>query len=100
MTRHQLASYPLRIPEELREQIALEAVKNKRSLNAEMASRLENSLTCLPPGVTGGSDTDEILRRLVAVEGMLEKVVAVLEQDDRHTAIEEKLARLLEALQK
>ncbi len=36
-------SYPLRMPAELRDKIEESAIKNKRSLNAEILDRLDNS---------------------------------------------------------
>jgi len=42
--RHQLSPYPLRIPVELRDRLQREADKNMRSLNAEIAYRLQRSL--------------------------------------------------------
>lgn len=40
----QTKPFPLRMPDELREQIAEIAASNKRSLNAEIIARLEQSL--------------------------------------------------------
>lgn len=39
----QQAAYPLRIPQALREQLEVAANENKRSLNAEISARLEES---------------------------------------------------------
>lgn len=42
--KQQQASYPLRMPSELREQLEQLAARSKRSLNAEIVARLEESV--------------------------------------------------------
>ena len=42
--RHQTLTYPLRLPSEVKTQLAAEATKSRRSLNGEIVSRLEKSL--------------------------------------------------------
>ena len=41
--RHQIAPYPLRMEQELRDRIERAAKANNRSMNAEIVSRLQNS---------------------------------------------------------
>jgi hypothetical protein len=45
---HQVMPYPLRLPPALREQLALEAARNQRSLNGEIVFRLQQAPQ--PPG--------------------------------------------------
>ena len=45
MTEKQPPSYPLRMPQELREQLTAVAKANNRSMNAEIVARLQESLT-------------------------------------------------------
>lgn len=42
--KQQQTSYPLRMPSELREQLEQLATQSKRSLNAEIVARLEESV--------------------------------------------------------
>lgn len=39
---HQVMAYPLRLPHDLREQLAAEAARNQRSLNGEIVFQLQN----------------------------------------------------------
>lgn len=40
---HQLAPYPLRLPPDLRQQLAEDAARNQRSLNGEIVYRLQQA---------------------------------------------------------
>lgn len=55
--KQQQASYPLRMPSELREQLELLAAQSKRSLNAEIIARLEES-------VAGNHQADLLAERI------------------------------------
>lgn len=49
MTEKQPPSYPLRMPQELRERLAEVAKANGRSMNAEILARLQSSFDLAPP---------------------------------------------------
>ena len=49
--RHQLPGYTLRMPESVRETLAAEALRNRRSLHSEILMRLEASLPVKKIGV-------------------------------------------------
>lgn len=49
MTEKQPPSYPLRMPQELRERLAEVAKANGRSINAEILARLQSSFDLAPP---------------------------------------------------
>lgn len=51
MTEKQPPSYPLRMPQELREQLSEVAKANNRSMNAEIVARLQNSFAT--PNLSG-----------------------------------------------
>lgn len=56
--RHQQRAYPLRISDQLRAALQSEADKGPRSLNAEIALRLERSLA--PPEAPAASTVESI----------------------------------------
>jgi hypothetical protein len=51
--RHQISSYPLRLPPNLRAALSVAAAANRRSLHNEIVLRLEN--TCRAPAQTQGA---------------------------------------------
>jgi predicted DNA-binding protein len=62
MTEKQPPSYPLRMPQELRERLAEVAKKSGRSMNAEIVARLEESL-------------DDTIQRGMAFSGVLNRLL-------------------------
>ena len=71
--KHQTPSYPLRIPAELRARLEDEAKKHKRSLNAEIAARLEKSFNQALSAEEAQEQFDEILFVLRHFEGTLNR---------------------------
>ncbi|MEZ1423383.1 Arc family DNA-binding protein [Pseudomonas monteilii] len=79
--RHILPPYSLRLPQELRARLEKAAEISRRSLNAEMVARLEDSFTPSPsitlPAMTLSASPDLIeatrqqLRALIAQAGQL-----------------------------
>lgn len=61
--RHQAPSYPLRMPDGLKERVQEAAEANGRSLHAELLARLEQSF--------GGEDPEQLQLRISRLEGEL-----------------------------
>lgn len=65
MTEKQPPSYPLRMPQELREQLATVAKANNRSMNAEIVARLEQTFQAgTPSAIDVGWLATELAQRL------------------------------------
>jgi len=53
--RNQTQAYPLRLPPEIKNQLAAKAIQSRRSLNGEIVNRLEKSLADDPTPTTQGA---------------------------------------------
>ncbi len=86
--KHQTPSYPLRIPAELRARLEDEAKTHKRSLNAEITARLENSFTPALSAEDAAKHFDEITFVLRHFEGTINRgfnsLAAVVYDSARH----------------
>jgi len=59
--RHQTKPYPLRMPDDLRQQLEAAAKENHRSLNAEIVARLQESFDKPAARPMQDSDLDMLL---------------------------------------
>lgn len=105
--RPQSPSYPLRLPQEIRERLKRAADKEHRSLNAEIVARLETTL-----------ELDDVMEEMRAGDyrGVVDMLLSVTADNDRMTdngeqtfstaysmldgLLDKKLAPLMELLQK
>lgn len=80
--KRQQPSYPLRMPLELREQIESSSSSNKRSVNAEIVARLEDSFlpkAGAPLTIFGAA---ELLMDLCKAEGVKVQIILGEVDDD------------------
>lgn len=71
--KHQTPSYPLRISAELRARLEDQAKVHKRSLNAEIAARLEQSFTQALSAEAAAKHFEEITTVLRIFEGTINR---------------------------